>query len=180
MKILMFFLCVFTFTITQSQNTMSKNIYDYSFTSLEGEEISLADFKGKKMLLVNTASKCGFTPQYKELESLYQQYKDRLIIIGFPANNFRNQEPGTNEDIAAFCERNYGVTFPMSEKTTVVGENQDPIYRWLTSKAYNGKKDSTVKWNFQKYLIDENGNLIDVFESAVTPLSDAIVKHLKS
>ena len=177
MKILMFFLCVFTFTITQSQNTMSKNIYDYSFTSLEGEEISLADFKGKKMLLVNTASKCGFTPQYKELESLYQQYKDRLIIIGFPANDFRNQEPGTNEDIAAFCERNYGVTFPMSENSRL-GENQDPIYRWLTSKAYNGKKDSTVKWN-SKILIDENGNLIDVFESAVTPLSDAIVKLKK-
>lgn len=176
----MFFLCIFTLTLTQSQNTMSKNIYDYSFTSLEGEEINLAAYKGKKMLLVNTASKCGFTPQYEELETLYRQHQDRLIIIGFPANNFLNQEPGTNEDIAAFCERNYGVTFPMSEKISVVGENQDPIYRWLTSKAYNGKKDSKVKWNFQKYLIDETGNLIEVFESAVSPLSEEIAKHLNS
>ncbi len=163
-----------------SQTELPKSIYDFSFTSLDGEQIKLSDYKGKKILLVNTASKCGYTPQYKELEELYQKYGEKLAIIGFPANNFMNQEPGTNEEIATFCEQNYGVTFPMSEKISVKGNDQAPIYQWLTSKKYNGVKDSKVKWNFQKYLIDEKGALIAVFDSAEKPMGEKILGYLNN
>ena len=163
----------------QAQTELPTSIYDFSITSLEGEQIKLSDYKGKKMLLVNTASKCGYTPQYKDLEVLYQKYGDQLVIIGFPANNFMSQEPGTNEEIATFCERNYGVSFPMSEKISVKGKNQAPIYTWLTEKKYNGVKYSKVKWNFQKYLIDENGKLLEVFESSVNPMGPEIVGFLE-
>lgn len=163
---------------TQAQTEIPASIYDFSITTLEGEHIALSDYKGKKMLLVNTASKCGYTPQYKDLEALYEKYGDQLVVIGFPANNFMDQEPGSNEEIATFCERNYGVSFPMSEKISVKGKNQAPIYQWLTSKQYNGVKDSKVKWNFQKYLIDENGKLLEVFKSSVNPMSDEIVGYL--
>ena len=163
----------------QTQTELPESIYDFNITTLEGQQIDLSEYKGKKMLLVNTASKCGYTPQYKDLEALYQKYRDQLVIIGFPANNFRNQEPGTNEEISEFCEPNYGVSFPMSEKVSVKGKDQEPIYQWLTSKKYNGLKDSEVKWNFQKYLIDENGRLLEVFKSSVKPLSDKIVGYLE-
>lgn len=163
----------------QAQPDLPKSIHDFTITTLDGEQLKLSDYKGKKLLLVNTASKCGYTPQYKELEELYQKYGDKLAIIGFPANNFRNQEPGSNEEIAVFCEQNYGVTFPMSEKISVKGKDQAPIYQWLTSKKYNRVEDSEVKWNFQKYLIDENGKLLAVFKSAVNPMSDKIVGYLK-
>src|SRR5699024_2211774 len=143
-----------------------------------GKEIDLSQYKGKKMLLVNTASKCGYTPQYEDLEKLYKQYKDKLVIIGFPANNFAEQEPGSNDEIADFCERNYGVSFPMSEKISVKGEDTAPIYLWLTQKKWNKVKDSEVKWNFQKYLIDEDGQLLEVFESAVKPMDKEIMSYL--
>jgi len=162
---------------TQAQD-LPETIHGFEFTSLEGEKIDLSQYKGKKILIVNTASKCGYTPQYEDLEKLYSENKDRLVVIGFPANNFGNQEPGANEEIAEFCERNYGVSFPMSEKISVKGNDMAPIYQWLTQKKWNGVKDSEVKWNFQKYLIDEEGKLMEVFESAVKPLSAELMSHL--
>ena|SRR5690606_24472292 len=177
MKNLIFIFSIFCIS-AQAQTELPKSIHDFTITTLDGDEIKLSDYKGKKMLLVNTASKCGYTPQYKDLEALYQKYGDQLVIIGFPANNFLSQEPGTNEEIATFCEKNYGVTFPMSEKISVKGKSQAPIYQWLTSKKYNGLKDSKVKWNFQKYLIDENGKLLEVFKSSVNPMSAEILGYL--
>lgn len=162
-----------------SQEQMPSTIHGFSITTLEGETLNLSNFKGKKILIVNTASKCGFTPQYKELEELYKTYKDRLVIIGFPANNFLRQEPGTNDEIAEFCERNYGVSFPMSEKISVKGKDMAPIYQWLTKKENNGVKNSKVTWNFNKYLIDEEGRLIEKFGSRVKPLDSKITDHLK-
>ena len=162
-----------------SQEQMPSTIHGFSITTLEGETLNLSNFKGKKILIVNTASKCGFTPQYKELEELYKTHKDRLVIIGFPANNFLRQEPGTNDEIAEFCERNYGVSFPMSEKISVKGKEMAPIYQWLTKKENNGVKNSKVTWNFNKYLIDEEGRLIEKFGSRVKPLDSKITDHLK-
>lgn len=162
-----------------SQEQMPSTIHGFSITTLEGETLNLSNFKGKKILIVNTASKCGFTPQYKELEELYKTYKDRLVIIGFPANNFLRQEPGTNDEIAEFCERNYGVSFPMSEKISVKGKDMAPIYQWLTKKENNGVKNSKVTWNFNKYLIDEEGRLMEKFGSRVKPLDSKITDHLK-
>jgi glutathione peroxidase len=144
--------------------------------TLEGDEFDFSALKGKKVLIVNTASKCGYTPQYADLEKLYQQYGgEDFTIIGFPANNFNEQEPGTNEEIRQFCTQNYGVSFPMMEKISVKGTDMHPLYRWLTSKKENGVMDSEVKWNFQKYLIDENGKLLAEFDSAVNPQSNKIV-----
>ncbi|HLV93099.1 MAG TPA: glutathione peroxidase [Aequorivita sp.] len=165
--------------IMNSQEQMPSTIHGFSITTLEGETLNLSNFKGKKILIVNTASKCGFTPQYKELEKLYKTYKDRLVIIGFPANNFLRQEPGTNDEIAEFCERNYGVSFPMSEKISVKGKDMAPIYQWLTKKENNGVKNSKVTWNFNKYLIDEEGRLMEKFGSRVKPLDSKITDHLK-
>lgn len=155
-----------------------KSIYDFKAEGLEGGTIDFASFKGKKILIVNTASKCGFTPQYKELETLYQQYKEKLVIVGFPANNFMSQEPGSNADIASFCEKNYGVTFPMAAKISVKGDDMAPIYQWLTQKSQNGVLDAEVKWNFNKFLIDEKGNLLAYFPSKVTPMSGEITSKL--
>ncbi len=154
-----------------------ENIYNLAFISLEGDSISLNEFKGNPMLLVNTASACGFTPQYEHLQELHSKYPN-LTIIGFPCNQFGAQESGSDEEIKSFCQRNYGVSFLMSEKIDVKGENQHPIYTWLTQKEKNGKLNSTVKWNFQKYLIDKEGRLIDVFYSTTNPLSEKITKHL--
>ncbi|MFA6149926.1 MAG: glutathione peroxidase [Chitinophagaceae bacterium] len=171
---------LFSFLFAPATKTkIPDSIYEFKITSLEGTEIDFADFKGKKILIVNTASKCGFTPQYKDLEKLYQQYKGKLVVVGFPANNFLFQEPGNNEHIASFCERNYGVSFPMSEKVSVKGKHKASIYSWLTQKKYNGFKDSKVKWNFQKYLIDENGKLIAIFNPGQNPLSPEIVKAIE-
>lgn len=156
----------------------AKTIYDFKVDALEGGSIDFAAFKGKKILIVNTASKCGFTPQYKELEALYQQYKEKLVIVGFPANNFRSQEPGSNEEIKAFCEKNYGVTFPMAAKISVKGEDMAPIYQWLTQKSQNGVMDAEIQWNFNKFLLDEKGNLLAYFPSKVTPLSEEITSKL--
>jgi glutathione peroxidase len=157
----------------------SQGIYDFRVPGLLGDTIDFSGFKGKKILIVNTASKCGYTPQYEELEKLYEDNKDKLVIVGFPANNFGAQEPGTNEEIAEFCQRNYGVTFPMAAKISVKGDDMAPIYHWLTSKSRNHYQDSEVKWNFQKYLIDEKGRLVAVFPSAVTPDSREIEEAIR-
>jgi glutathione peroxidase len=154
------------------------SFYDFKVKTLEGEEFDFSSLKGKKVMIVNTASKCGFTPQYKDLEDLYEKYKDKLVIIGFPANNFANQEPGTASEIREFCTRNYGVSFPMMEKISVKGEDMHPLYKWLTTKALNGVMDSEVKWNFQKYLIDENGKLVDVLYTKEKPGSDKTLAWL--
>ncbi|HEX2969722.1 MAG TPA: glutathione peroxidase [Bacteroidales bacterium] len=152
--------------------------YDFKVKTLEGDEFDFSSLKGKKVMIVNTASKCGFTPQYKELESLYEKYGDQLVIIGFPANNFASQEPGSNQDIRKFCTDNYGVKFPMMSKISVKGDDMSPIYKWLTSKNLNGVKDSEVKWNFQKYLIDENGKLVDIVDSKEKPDSQRILSWI--
>lgn len=170
------------------------SIYDFKVPGLDGNEIDFKNFKGKKIMIVNTASKCGNTPQYKELETLYKTYQSKLVIIGFPANNFNAQEPGTNEDIKEFCTKNYGVTFPMAEKVSVKGEDIHPLYKWLVdeskemAKGINpaDSKDWTwknflqnpVSWNFTKFLIDENGKLIAVFHNKVNPTSAEVLKYL--
>ncbi len=152
-----------------------KSIYDFTVETIDGQQFSFADLKGKKVMIVNTASKCGHTPQYKDLELLNKAYKQKLVIIGFPANNFMNQEPGTNQDIKEFCDSKYGVTFPIMSKISVKGDDMHPLYKWLTSKSANGVIDSEVAWNFQKYLIDEEGNLVGFLKPAVKPLSDEVV-----
>ncbi len=170
----------FLLALTLNSAFAQKGFYDFTVKDIYGEDFNLASLKGKKVLVVNTASKCGFTPQYEELEKLYQKYKDKnFIIIGFPANNFLNQEPGTNEEIITFCKTNYGVTFPMMSKISVKGKDIHPLYQWLTSKKLNGVKDSEVAWNFQKYLIDENGNLVDVVKPKEAPFSDVIVNWIE-
>lgn len=154
-----------------------ENIYQFSFTSIDGKTIHLKDFKGKKILLVNTASKCGFTPQYKELEALSKKFENKLVVIGFPANNFGSQEPGSNEDIQSFCEQNYGVTFLLAEKSSVKGDDINPLFAYLTAAA-NPDFTGDIKWNFEKFLIDENGHLIHRYRSAVKPLSNEITSQL--
>lgn len=158
---------------------MGKTIYDFKVEGLDGKEINFADFKGKKILIVNTASECGFTPQYADLEKVYEQYKDKLVVIGFPANNFGGQEPGTNTEIGAFCQKNYGVTFPMAAKVSVKGDDTAPIFKFLTEKELNGVKNTSILWNFTKFLVDENGKLIDSFVSTTKPTDQAITKYLK-
>ena len=157
----------------------STGFYDLKAKTIDGETFLFSSLKGKKVLIVNTASKCGFTPQYKALEALYAKYKDQnFIIIGFPENNFLGQEPGSNTEIKEFCTKNYGVTFPMMSKISVKGDDMDAVYQWLTQKAKNGVMDSKVKWNFQKYMIDENGNLVGMVEPAETPDCDKILNWI--
>ncbi len=156
----------------------AKSIYDFKVEALEGGTIDFSAFKGKKILIVNTASKCGLTPQYEGLQKLYDTYKEKLVIVGFPANNFGGQEPGTNTEIKEFCKQNYGVSFPMAAKVSVKGEDMAPIYKWLCSKAENGVLDAEIKWNFGKFLLDEKGNLLNYFPSKVTPMSEEITGKL--
>lgn len=158
----------------------TSGFYDFKVKTLEGGTFDFSTLKGKKVMVVNVASKCGNTPQYKDLEALYVKYHDDLVIIGFPANNFASQEPGTAAEIRKFCTENYGVTFPLMEKISVKGADMAPIYKWLTSKKENGVMDSEVKWNFQKYLIDENGKLVEVIEPKEKPTSDKIMAWLSS
>jgi glutathione peroxidase len=158
---------------------MATSIYDFKVPGLEGGEINFADFKGKKILIVNTASKCGYTPQYEELEALHKKYKDKLVIVGFPANNFGGQEPGSSTEIAEFCKRNYGVTFTMADKVSVTGEDIHPLFKYLTEEARKiNAEEPVIKWNFTKFLVDENGKLVKVFSSKVKPLSEDITKYL--
>lgn len=176
---IMFGLFSFLFT-PKNLDAQMKSIYDFKVEGLDGGTIDFAQFKGKKILIVNTASKCGYTPQYEGLEKLYEANKDNLVIVGFPANNFLYQEPGDNAEIKAFCQKNYNVTFPMAAKIDVKGKNIHPIYVWLTQKRYNNLKDNNVKWNFQKYLFDEKGNLIEVFAPGVEPMSEEIVQAVRA
>lgn len=171
----------YSFKNRKAENSVKgKSFYDLSIKSLDGKStINFSQFKGKKILLVNVASKCGYTPQYEGLEKLYEANKDKLVIIGFPCNQFLSQESGSAEEIATFCKKNYGVTFPLTEKISVKGTEQHPVYQWLTNKDNNGVKDVVVKWNFGKFLIDEKGQFIEYFPSGTEPLSEEIVKHLK-
>lgn len=172
-------LLFFNFLFSAPQVNIPERIYDFKVKALDGGIIDFSEFKGKKILIVNTASKCGHTPQYKGLEELANKYKEKLIIVGFPANNFLFQEPGSDEKIAEFCKQSYSVTFPMAAKISVRGRNKAPIYHWLTEKKYNGYRDSKVEWNFQKYLIDENGSLIAIFTPRTTPDSPEIIKAIE-
>jgi len=157
-----------------------QTFHSFIVTTIDGVEYDLAQLKGKKVMVVNVASKCGLTPQYKDLENLYQKYKDKnFVIVGFPANNFLKQEPGTNEDIKEFCTKNYGVSFLMMGKISVKDEDQHQLYKWLTTKALNGVMDSEVKWNFQKYLIDENGNLVNFIPPREKPDTDVVIKWIE-
>ena len=153
-------------------------IYDFKVQSLDGKSIDLSKYKGKKILIVNTASKCGYTPQYKDLETLYETYKGKLVILGFPANNFNQQEPGSNVEISEFCTKNYGVTFPMAEKVSVKGDDIHPLFKYLTDEAAKMGVEDPIKWNFTKFLIDENGKLLAVFPSKVKPMSEEVTKYL--
>jgi len=159
--------------------TQAQSIHNFTVKSIDGKSLNLASFKGKKILIVNTASKCGYTPQYEALEKVYEQYKDKLVIIGFPCNQFGGQEPGSNEEIVAFCKKNYGVSFPLADKIDVKGDNIAPIYQWLTTKSKNGILDASISWNFNKFLIDENGKMIAYFPSNVKPDSETILSYLK-
>ena len=157
-----------------------KSLHDFTVIDIQGEKFDLSQFKGKKVLVVNTASKCGLTPQYSDLEKLYREYQNKdFVIVGFPSNNFASQEPGTNEEIATFCQANYNVSFPMMSKIAVKGSDQHPVYQWLTRAAENGVEDSRVAWNFQKYLIDEDGNLVGHVAPRKKPYCKEIISWIK-
>ena len=192
MRILPFISAIFLFTFcgngqNRQANKLSNNapmklsIHSFRVQTLSGDTLDFSTFKGKKILVVNTASKCGLTPQYKELEALYREYQDsNFVIVGFPANNFMAQEPGSDDEIAAFCSKNYGVTFPMMSKVSVKGRDIHPVYEFLTSLSKNGLEDNEVKWNFQKYLIDENGFLVRVISPTTPPNDPEIISWIKS
>lgn len=157
---------------------MATSIYDFKVEGLDGGTIDFSKYKGKKILIVNTASQCGNTPQYAELEELYKKYSSSLVIVGFPANNFGGQEPGSNSEISSFCKKNYGVTFPMAEKVSVKGDDIHPLFKYLLAEAEKlGEKDP-IKWNFTKFLIDEHGKLVKVFHNKVLPMSDEVVSAI--
>ncbi|MCX8019205.1 MAG: glutathione peroxidase [Chitinophagaceae bacterium] len=155
-----------------------QSIYDFSVPGLDGKEIRFSDFKGKKILIVNTASRCGLTPQYEGLENLYQKYKNKLVVVGFPANNFAGQEPLSNSEIKEFCKKNYGVSFPMAEKISVRGSDTHPLYVWLKEEARKKGLEDPVTWNFGKFLINEKGELVATFSPRTSPMSEEILKWL--
>jgi glutathione peroxidase len=167
------------FSKSQPSEVKETSIYDIKINGLNGKPIELSDFKGKYILFVNVASKCGFTPQYKGLQELYDSYQDKLVVVGLPCNQFGKQEPGNAQEIESFCEVNYGVNFPITEKIDVKGTKQHPLYAWLTQRQLNGKSNSKVKWNFQKYLVDPQGQFVDYYFSMTSPTSSKITKHLK-
>lgn len=165
--------CAFSFMNT------SASFYDFSLKNIKGEAVDFSQFKGKKVLLVNVASRCGYTPQYEGLQQLSEKYSEKLVILGFPANNFGAQEPGTNTEIAEFCTSNYGVSFPMFEKISVKGFDKHPLYRWLSDSKLNGWNNQEPNWNFCKYLVDEEGQLIKFYPSSVKPLSDELIQAIE-
>lgn len=175
MKALVLIFSLLTFSIM----AQSTSIYDYSFISIDGETVSMEKFKGKKILFVNVASKCGFTGQYKELQELHEKFGDKVVLIGFPCDQFGGQEPGTEEEIKGFCQKNYGVEFLMASKIDVKGDNQHPVYQWLTQVGLNNVEDSKVAWNFSKFLVDENGAYLGHFKSKVNPMSSEIIDLIK-
>ncbi len=174
-------LAIFFALLTSSLVAQNSNLYQFKVKTLEGDEFDLASLKGKKVMIVNVASKCGYTPQYADLQSLYDQYADsNFTIIAFPANNFLGQEPGDAIQIREFCTKNYGVTFPVMEKISVKGKDIHPLYSWLTQKSENGVMDAPVQWNFQKFLIDENGNLVKMIPPKQSPLSEEVLDWIRS
>ncbi len=161
--------------------SQDKNFHSFTVKSINGKDFPLSQLKGKKVLVVNVASKCGLTPQYEQLQELYDKYgDDDFVIIGFPANNFKEQEPGSNQEIQEFCRLNYGVTFPLMEKISVVGDDMAPIYQWLTQKEENGKQDAEVTWNFQKFMIDEEGSWVGTVEPRTSPMTEEIVSWIEN
>jgi len=173
------FLFILTVIAMASFNTATKNIYNFKIKALDGSTIDFSKFRGKKILIVNTASHCGYTPQYEGLEKLYQQYKDKLVIVGFPSADFNDQEFHEDSAIQSFCKKNYGVTFPLTTRVDVKGENTTPIYKYLCDKNENGVLDATISWNFNKFIIDEKGTLLAHFDSKVTPDSEELLKYIK-
>lgn len=173
-----FVLMMVSLLFAVSLEAQNKSFYDFTVKTIDGKDFPLSSLKGKKVLVVNVASKCGLTPQYAQLEKLYEKYKD-FVIIGFPANNFMGQEPGSNEEIAQFCSLNYDVTFPMMAKISVKGKEIAPLYQWLTEKKLNGKEDASVQWNFQKFMIDENGNWVGFASPKESPFSEKIVTWIE-
>lgn len=184
----------FLLTLFLSATLSGSSIYDFKVPGLDGSDIDFSAFKGKKIMIVNTASQCGNTPQYRDLEALYEKYKDKLVIVGFPANNFGAQEPGSNTEIKEFCTKNYGVTFPMAEKISVRGDDIHPLFKWLVDQSKelakgvptDNSKDIVWKkflqdpviWNFTKFLVDEKGNLVAVFHNKISPMSAEVLKYL--
>lgn len=167
--------------ITTPLSPAVKSVHEFKVKTIDGKEQSLADYNGKVLLIVNVASKCGYTPQYKDIEALYEKYKDKgLVVLGFPANNFLGQEPGSNEEIQKFCSLNYNVSFPMFSKISVKGKDQAPLYQYLTKKMNNGVLDAEVKWNFQKFLVDKNGKVITSFSPATTVTSTEVIEAIEN
>ncbi len=160
-------------------SNVPKSFYELSYNSIEDKKVLMSEYKGKYVLVVNVASKCGYTPQYETLEKLYEKHKDKLVIVGFPCNQFLGQEPGNEEQIAEFCTKNYGVTFPLASKIDVKGKSQDPVYSWLTTKELNNKEDNTVSWNFNKFLISPSGEWLAYFGSKTEPLGGEIEALIK-
>lgn len=174
-------LMIIVFTMIAGMVSAQQSFHDFTVKDIDGNNFALSQLKGKKVLVVNTASKCGLTPQYEKLEELYQQFGgDKFVIIGFPANNFMGQEPGSDAEIKEFCSLKYGVTFPMMSKISVKGDDMHPVYQWLTSKEKNGVEDSSVSWNFQKFLIDEDGRLVKVVSPRTSPLDGEITGWLSN
>jgi glutathione peroxidase len=174
-KLILIIMAIISYTSSNAQ----KSIYDIAINDIAGNSIDLNEFKGKHILFVNVASECGFTPQYEGLEELHQQFKEGLVVIGLPCNQFGGQEPGVEKEIQQFCVKNFGVSFLMTEKIEVKGENKHPIYNWLTEKKINGKSSSSVKWNFQKYIVDGEGDFVNYFYSTTKPMSPKITSILK-
>lgn len=170
-----------TSIIALCTTAQSKSLHDFKVTDINGQEFDMAKLKGKKVLIVNVASKCGLTPQYEKLQALYSKYKERgFVVVGFPANNFMGQEPGTDKEIKTFCVSKYDVSFPMMSKIDVKGDSTAPIYLWLTQKTLNGKLDAPIQWNFQKFMIDEQGHIVDFVSPKEDPFCDKIVKWIES
>jgi len=168
-----------SFTTLEISGDVPETFYEFKMKAIDGSAIDFTTFKGKKVFLVNVASECGFTPQYKDLQKLHELYGNKVVILGFPANNFGKQEPGSNEEIALFCSENYGVTFQMFEKISVKGDDMHPLYHWLSEEKYNGWNNEAPGWNFCKYLVNEKGELVAFYPSKVEPLSDEIISKLK-
>lgn len=178
MKTFLGFICLFA-VLQTSLIAQNMTLHDFKVTDINGDEFDLAQLKGKKVLVVNTASNCGLTPQYEALEEIYKEFGgEKFTIIGFPANNFGGQEPGTDEEIKGFCQKNYGVTFPMMSKISVKGEDQNEVYQWLTKEEKNGVEDAEVTWNFQKFLIDEEGNYVSMVSPRESPASEEILNWI--
>ena len=174
-----FLVSILLLAFFHTSQSAQPDIYSFKVPALDGSTIDFSQFKGKKILIVNVASECGYTPQYTDLEKLYNKYHDKLVIVGFPANNFLGQEPGSNEEIRQFCSSKYQITFPMAEKISVKGKNMAPIYAWLTQKSLNGVEDSEVSWNFNKYLLNEKGEYVAHFNSKTEPLGNKITEAIE-